>query len=587
MPELNDHELLSEFVSNNSDAAFATLVERYVNLVYSAALRFTGDSHQADEITQVVFIVFSQKATSLSRRTVISGWLYQTTRLTAANFIKSKIRRQKREQEAYMLSALNEPQSPSWERIAPLLDNAMGDLVEKDRNAVVMRYFENKTASEIAQALQTTEAAAQKRVNRALEKLRRIFERKGVVLSSVAIGSFLSANSIQAAPFQLASTVAAITIKGAAIPAATTAMVNGTMKALAWLKLNFAIGVAVVAMVSIGITAIVLSISNRAGTYSKTEIEAEGTLRFSRSAVGRTLASEQNFSFRYRKSGTKWDLYLEEIGSRQNPNLLSEELIFDGQDLYSLTRLSKHLVLPKNAPQGVASENEPVPDLFVGIRNGVDVTQFMGLESRILWLAFRSGEYLTTETNEIPCLQSGTMQQSDPPCRDFELFDDPQRLLKAANFSGSSNFVGFGKIGDVRIMYKPPYDTLPWLALTYRVDQTMNVNGGSFPTRFVAHFNSVIPEEMTVLKKQEFAETMIVTGNIQKVASRLSQPIEMPAMPDSVNVSDVRFYQNQQGGFEWAASGNSLLPIRYVLNKSDKWPTRNNPEPLPKNGLSD
>src|ERR1039457_73461 len=120
MTALNDHELLTQYARTASEAAFANLVARYVDLVYSAALRFTGNAHHAQEITQAVFIILARKAGSLRRSTVLSGWLYQTARLTAANFVKGEIRRQRREQEAYMQSTLTEPNSSAWEQIAPL-----------------------------------------------------------------------------------------------------------------------------------------------------------------------------------------------------------------------------------------------------------------------------------------------------------------------------------------------------------------------------------------------------------------------------------------------------------------------------------
>ena len=176
MTELDDHELLAEFARNESEAAFAALVARYVNLVYAAALRFTGNPHHAEEITQAVFIILARKAGSLRRGTVLSGWLYQTARLTAANFVKGEVRRQRREQEAFMQSTLTEPDAAAWEKIAPLLDEAMGRLGESDRNAVVLRLFENKTAQEVATTLKLNEGAARKRVSRALEKLRKYFQ---------------------------------------------------------------------------------------------------------------------------------------------------------------------------------------------------------------------------------------------------------------------------------------------------------------------------------------------------------------------------------------------------------------------------
>ena len=102
MPEPDDHQLLAAFARTESEPAFAALVKRYVNLVYSTARRFTGNPHQAEEITQAVFIILARKAGKLSPRVVLSGWLYQAARLTSANLVKGKIRRQRREQEAYM-----------------------------------------------------------------------------------------------------------------------------------------------------------------------------------------------------------------------------------------------------------------------------------------------------------------------------------------------------------------------------------------------------------------------------------------------------------------------------------------------------
>ena len=97
MSELDDHQLLAEFARENSEAAFAALVQRHVNLVYSTALRSTGNAHAAEEISQAVFIILARKAKNFSSKIILSGWLYQTTRLTAANFLRGEIRRQQRE----------------------------------------------------------------------------------------------------------------------------------------------------------------------------------------------------------------------------------------------------------------------------------------------------------------------------------------------------------------------------------------------------------------------------------------------------------------------------------------------------------
>src|SRR5262249_38813800 len=159
------------------------LVTRHVNLVYGAALRQTSRPHQAEEITQAVFIILAQKAGRLSESIILSGWLFQTTRLTAANFLRGELRRTKREQEAFMQSTGNESETDIWPRAAPLLDTAAAGLAEKARHAVVMRYLEGKDLREVGAALGATEAAAQKRVNRAVEKLRGFFSKRGILLT--------------------------------------------------------------------------------------------------------------------------------------------------------------------------------------------------------------------------------------------------------------------------------------------------------------------------------------------------------------------------------------------------------------------
>ena len=259
MPEPDDIALLRQYAERNAESAFATLVEKYVNLVYSTALRSVGNSHAAEEITQAVFIILARKARSLSQGTILSGWLYQTARLTAANFLRAEIRRQHREQEAYMQSLLNELEPEVWPQIAPLLDAAMERLGEKDRNAVVLRYFENKNLREVGAALGASEDAAKMRVNRALEKLRKFFTKRGVTLSGTAIAGAVSANSVQAAPVDLVATVTAVAAKGTTISATITTLVKGTMKMMTWMKLKFAAGVGVAALLAGGAATVAIS----------------------------------------------------------------------------------------------------------------------------------------------------------------------------------------------------------------------------------------------------------------------------------------------------------------------------------------
>ena len=260
MPELDDIELLAQYARHNSETAFTTLVERYVNLVYSTALRRVGNPQAAEEITQAVFIILARKARGLSRRTVLSGWLYQTTRLTAANFLRGEIRRQRREQEAYMQSTLRDPADDwVWRQVAPLLDDAMGRLNEKDRNAVVLRFFENKSLAEVGTALGASEDAVKMRVGRALEKLRAFFNKRGISTTTAIIAGAVSANSVHAVPAALAKTISAASIaKGTAVSGSTLTLVKGALKIMAWTKAKTAIVAGISVLLAAGTTSVVI-----------------------------------------------------------------------------------------------------------------------------------------------------------------------------------------------------------------------------------------------------------------------------------------------------------------------------------------
>ncbi len=248
MPESDDITLLKQYADGN-ESAFAALFERQVHLVYSVALRQVQNPSQAEEITQAVFILLARKAKSLSPKTVLSGWLYQAARLTAASLIKREFRRQRREQEVYM-QTLTEPETSLWEQIAPLLEDAMGRLGEQDRNAIVLRFFENRTPQEVAAALKLSEVTARKRVSRALEKLRIILAKRGITLSGEAVAGAISFYSVQAAPTALANATTAIAIaKGAAASASTLTLVKGALKIMAWTKAKTVVTIAATAIV--------------------------------------------------------------------------------------------------------------------------------------------------------------------------------------------------------------------------------------------------------------------------------------------------------------------------------------------------
>ena len=258
----DDLTLLREYARRNSETAFAALVSRHVNLVYSVALRQVRDAHLAEEITQAVFIILARKADSLGDKTILSGWLCRTARYASANALTIQRRRQHREQEAHMQSILNEAANEpdeTWNQIVPLLDGAMEQLGQKDHDALVLRFFENKTFAEVGANLGASEDAAKMRVNRALEKLRKFFTKRGVSSTTAIIAGTISANSVQAAPVTLAKSVTAVAIvKGAAASGSTLTLIKGALKIMAWTKAKTIVVAGAAVLFATGTTVVVV-----------------------------------------------------------------------------------------------------------------------------------------------------------------------------------------------------------------------------------------------------------------------------------------------------------------------------------------
>jgi RNA polymerase sigma factor (sigma-70 family) len=207
---LTDQQLLRDYTGRRSEAAFAELVRRHVDFVYSAAVRMVRDPHLAEDVTQAVFVALAQNARQLADRPVLSGWLHRTAQNLAANAVRSTVRRRAREQEAAAMNELLAHESDAvWEHIAPHLDAALGELAEPDRDALLLRYFERKSAREMALTLGVSEDVAQKRVSRAVERLREFFAKRGVTIGAGGLVVLITANAVQAAPAGLVAMISA------------------------------------------------------------------------------------------------------------------------------------------------------------------------------------------------------------------------------------------------------------------------------------------------------------------------------------------------------------------------------------------
>ena len=246
MNSLTDQQLLRDYTGHRSEAAFAELVRRHVDFVYSVALRMVRDAHLAEDVTQNAFVALAQNAGQLTDRSVLSGWLHRTAQNLAANAVRSEVRRRAREQEAAAMNELfaAEPEA-TWEHIAPHLDAALGELSEPDRDALLLRYFERKSAREMAQTFGTSEDAAQKRVSRAVERLRDFFSKRNVTVGASALAVLISANAVQAAPVGLAVTIATTAVLAGT--AAQTSTVIAATKAIAMTTMQKTITAALLA----------------------------------------------------------------------------------------------------------------------------------------------------------------------------------------------------------------------------------------------------------------------------------------------------------------------------------------------------
>jgi RNA polymerase sigma factor (sigma-70 family) len=216
MPE--DAELLHRYVADRSEAAFAELVQRHINLVYSVALRrVNGQVHLAEDVTQSVFTDLARKAPALAGHTVLPAWLFTSARYAAAQVLRTERRRQLREQEAHtMHELLGDESSPAdWDRLRPVLDDALDQLDTRDREAVLLRFYEGQPFAEVGAALQLTDDAARMRVDRALDKLRGLLAKRGVTSTAAALATVLANQAALAAPAGLAASVTGAALAGA------------------------------------------------------------------------------------------------------------------------------------------------------------------------------------------------------------------------------------------------------------------------------------------------------------------------------------------------------------------------------------
>ena len=243
-------ELLARYTQQYAEDAFAEIVRRHLGLVYSAALRQVRSPQLAEEVAQSVFIDLARSAPKLKPDTILTAWLYQVTRRTAIDVVRCEASRQSREQIATEMNAMNAT-AADWTHIEPLLDEAMQALDDTDRAAVLLRYFENKSLREVGATLGTSENAAQKRLGRAVERLREFFSKRGVTVGASGLMVLISANAVPTAPAGLSAAIVAAVARLAAVPTVLATLL--ALLASAKLKTALITGLTALVAVMIGL----------------------------------------------------------------------------------------------------------------------------------------------------------------------------------------------------------------------------------------------------------------------------------------------------------------------------------------------
>jgi RNA polymerase sigma factor (sigma-70 family) len=245
----NDSELIGEFNARRSEEAFAALVQRHVNLVFATALRQVGERGIAEEVTQNVFVALAQSSGKLGRHPTIAGWLYQTTLNKSRERLRSELRRHRREQVAVSLESAKAEGDSVWGPVVPLLDDALLELGERDRVAVILHFMEGQTFREVGSVLGVGEDAARKRVRNCLDQLTDFFRRRGFAIPAAAAGAPLFTLSSPAAPAGLAVSAATAGFT-AAKAAGSSGLISYTLMATTQKVL---IGASVVVAAGVGI----------------------------------------------------------------------------------------------------------------------------------------------------------------------------------------------------------------------------------------------------------------------------------------------------------------------------------------------
>ncbi len=251
MNEQSDAELLRAYAVRQDEAAFRELVLRHTDFVYSAALRQVQSSAAAADIAQSVFVALAQESKEISDKNPgnsLSGWLHRATRYRVLNHLRDTHRRHENERQAMEQLITDSDTAIDWQQIRPALDEALDSLADDDREAILLRYFKNQDFRSLGLALGISDDTAQKRVSRAVERLREFFSRRGISVTAGGLAVAVSSNAVHAAPAGLSAAISSTALASGAISTAT--IVANTTKAIAMTTLQKTLVTATIAVLA-------------------------------------------------------------------------------------------------------------------------------------------------------------------------------------------------------------------------------------------------------------------------------------------------------------------------------------------------
>ncbi len=229
---MSEIELLKAFTVNRSEEAFAELVRRYASLVYSTARRRSANPSLAEDITQMVFIRLAKNPPNIQTHAELAAWLHRTTVNISIDLWRSETRRRARELQAIVME-ISTSDTAIWEAVSPNLDQALDQLHNEDRQAILLRFFGRKTMREVGAMLGVSEDAAKMRVSRAVDRLRTQMDVSAAACTAATLAMLLAERSVEAAPPQLAARLSAIKLSAVAV----TATIGGTFFGISYFKL--------------------------------------------------------------------------------------------------------------------------------------------------------------------------------------------------------------------------------------------------------------------------------------------------------------------------------------------------------------